>query len=79
MEDNIGTFFKSKSTFTSEDSIFIKGSDYQLLDVIEEEIFTLYIFKGGFMYGDCDCDFNEHFIKAEDMRIRNLNKILYED
>tara|TARA_R110000772_G_scaffold9601_2_gene31420 strand:+ start:3537 stop:3773 length:237 start_codon:yes stop_codon:yes gene_type:complete len=77
--DNIGKYFKSKTTFTLEDSIFLKGSEYQLVDLIEEEIFTLYIFKGGLMYGDYDNEFKDNFIKIEDERIRNVNKILYED
>tara|TARA_R110000772_G_scaffold81439_1_gene173191 strand:- start:3556 stop:3801 length:246 start_codon:yes stop_codon:yes gene_type:complete len=75
----IGKYFKSKSTFTAENSIFLKGSEYQLLSVIEEEIFTLYIFKDGLMFGDYETEFKDYFIKTEDERIQTVNKILYED
>jgi len=78
-KDDIGKYFQSKTTFESENNIFLKGTDYQLLDVIEEEIFTLYIFKGSMMFGDYDMEFKDKFIKVEDQRTQMLNKILYED
>lgn len=79
MNNDIGKYFKSKTTFTSEGNIFLEGIDYQLLEVIEEEIFTLYIFKGGKMFGDYNSNFREKFIKSEEHRIQNINKVLYED
>ena len=79
MVNNIGQYFRSKLTFRIDDSTFKEGMEYQLVDVIEEEIFTLYIFKGGYIYGDYDNEFRNHFIQTEEDRIRALNKILYED
>lgn len=78
-KNNIGKCFRSKSTFYSEDTIFMKDTIYQLIDIIYEEVFTLYIFKNGLIYGDYDKEFKERFIMTEDERIRNLNKILYEE
>lgn len=78
----IGEYYKSKSTFKVESNKFLKGVDYQLVDIIEEDYFNLYIFKsknGQQLFGDFDDEFDNKFILLKEERAKNINILLYED
>lgn len=72
-----GYTYRCQRSFLSEDMLFEKDKEYILKDIINEELFTLYVFEGNILFGDFDNDFNEYFISAERERVRNLQKVIF--
>ena len=73
----IGGKYKCEKSFLSEETLFEKNKEYVLIDLVEEESFTLYIFNNSHLFGDFDNDFNNHFISIDRERIRNLQKVVF--